>query len=181
MALSTTEKENALNTLNKRIQAIDAFLNMHYDPDATPSRYKSIDHTMASYNIDPSAFEDRSLDDVLDELDETFTETLFRFIRVKKKTEPEVYKTANITRQHFSKIRNDSHYHPKKPTVLALAIALNLNLDETKDLLKTAGYALSPSSKSDMIIRYHIENNIHNLIEINYVLYHYNEKPLGPS
>lgn len=181
MALSPTEKGNGSDTLAKRIRAIDAFLHMHYDPKASPSAYKSIDHTKASYHIDPSAFENRSLDDVLDELGETFTETLFRFIRIKKKTEPEVYKTANITRQHFSKIRNDSHYHPKKPTVMALAVALELNLDETKDLLKTAGYALSPSSKSDMIIRYHIENNIHNLIEINYVLYHYNEKPLGPS
>jgi len=178
MTFSVNEKKDFLNTLKKRIKSIDAFLKIHYDPKYKSKKYNPIERTMASYDIDTSTFEDRSLDDVLDELDETFTETLFRFIRIKKKTEPDVYKMANLTRQHFSKIRNDINYHPKKPTVLALAIALKLNLDETKDLLKTAGYALSPSSKSDMIIRYHIENNIYNLIEINYALYYNKEKSL---
>lgn len=156
----------------ERIANVDEYLDTHYIP-STRTSHSIDDEFHVMYNEVEYL---RSLDDVIDELDETFVEKLFRFIREKQMEETTVYKNANLTRQHFSKIRSDDNYQPKKETALGLAIALNLNLDETKDLLNAAGYALSKSSKFDMIIQYHIENEIYDFYEINLVLYHYKQK-----
>ena len=77
----------------------------------------------------------RSLSDLLDEIDDTFSEALLRLIDAKGKTDPEVYKKANIDRKLFSKIRNNLQYQPSKTTALAFAIALELNFDETRDFI----------------------------------------------
>ena len=110
---------------------------------------------------------------------ETFQEMLFRHIDRKGLTDPEVYKKANLDRRLFSKIRSDINYKPKKNTVLALAIALSLNLDETMDLLLRAGYALSPSIEFDRIVTYCIQHKIYDIFEINTYLFNYTEQCLA--
>lgn len=121
----------------------------------------------------------KSLDARLVHLEKTFQQYLFMLIDRKGLSDPEVYRRANIDRKHFSKIRNNVDYTPSKRTALALAIALELSLDETKDLLERAGLALSPSLMSDMIIKYCIETSNYDIYEINCVLFKYDQPTLG--
>ena len=120
-----------------------------------------------------------SIDDAIKTKEETFQQYLFRIIDRKGLTDPEVYKKANIDRKHFSKIRSNPDYSPKKKTVMALAIALELNLDETRDLLLKAGMALSRSSVFDIIMEYCIENEIRDVYDINCILFKYGQPTLG--
>jgi hypothetical protein len=120
-----------------------------------------------------------SLDDIIHHLDETFNEMLLRKIDEKGQTDADTYKKANIDRRLFSKIRSDIYYKPSKSTALAFAIALELNLDETKDLLKSAGYALSHSNISDVIIEYFIKTGQYDILEINEALFAYEQQILG--
>lgn len=117
----------------------------------------------------------QSLEELLKQEDAGFTEKLLQLIDKTGKKDSEIYKKANISKQHFSKIRNNSQYKPTKPTAVALALALELNLEDTKDLIGRAGYALSNSSKFDLIIRYFIENRNYNIVEINVVLFEYDQ------
>ena len=127
-----------------------------------------------------SAFEG-SLDDLVRGRteEETFQEMLFRLIDRKGIEDPDVYKKANMDRKLFSKIRSNKYYKPSKKTALALAVALELNLDETIDLLRRAGLALSPNSKFDLILGYCIDHKMYNVYEINNILFKYEEPLLG--
>lgn len=122
-----------------------------------------------------------SLDERMEQLDEPFNATLLRLIDAKGKTDAQVYRRANIDRKLFSKIRTGKGYTPGKRTILALAIALELTLEETDDLLKRAGYALSHSRKFDVIVEFFIVSGIYDVFEINQVLFQYDQPLLGAS
>ena len=97
----------------------------------------------------------------------------------KGKKDSEIYNKANVSRQHFSKIRNNPDYKPTKATAIAFAIALELNMDQTRDLIGRAGYALTTSSKFDLIIMYFIQNHNYNMFDINETLYEFDQILLG--
>ena len=120
-----------------------------------------------------------SLEDMLKQADAGFTETLLKLIDKTGKKDSEIYKKALLTKQHFSKIRNNPNYKPTKPTAIALALALELDLEATKDLIGRAGYALTNSSKFDLIIRYFIEQGNYNVVEINLARYEVDQPLLG--
>jgi len=147
-----------LECYNKQIQ-ISEFIN----PDMAPPKLKK-----------------RKLEDVLEQIDDTFSVSLLRLIDEKGMTDVDTYKNANIDRKLFSKIRNGKGYNPNKKTALSLAIALGLNLDETQDLLAKAGFALSHSSRFDIIVEYFIQQGSYNIFEINETLFKFLEDTLSP-
>jgi len=119
------------------------------------------------------------LDDMLNQIDESFAEMLIRKIDESQITDAECYKRANVDRRLFNKIKNNPAYKPSKQTVLAFAIALELSLEETKDMLMKAGFALSHSNKADIVVEYCIMTGNYNIIEINQVLFKLDLQPLG--
>lgn len=121
----------------------------------------------------------RSLGEMLDDIDDTFSNTLLRIIDERGLTDSFVYNRANISRQHFSKIRSNASYQPTKKTVIAFAIALELSLDETRDLLARAGFALSHSSRFDLIVEWFISQGVYDIFTINEALYLYDQPLLA--
>ena len=120
-----------------------------------------------------------SLEDMLKQTDAGFAERLLELIDKTGKKDSEIYNRANVSRQHFSKIRNNPDYRPTKPTALAFAVALELDLEQTKDLIGRAGYALTNSSKFDVIVRFFIESGNYNMIDINTALFEFDQALLG--
>ena len=120
-----------------------------------------------------------SLPDWLAQADVGFSETLLKLIDESGHKDSTVYKKAHVSKQHFSKIRNNPDYRPTKPTALAFAVALELDLEQTKDLIGRAGYALTNSSKFDVIVRFFIESGNYNMMDINTALFEFDQALLG--
>ena len=129
---------------------------------------------------DSALFQSKRLDKMLKEMDKSFAETLFDYIDKKGLTDVEAYKCANVSRKTFSKIKCDKHYKPSKITAISFAVGLHLNLDETRHLLSTAGFALSRADKFDVIIEYFIMSGKYKTIhDVNEVLYQFDQLLLG--
>ena len=120
-----------------------------------------------------------TLAELLKQTDAGFSETLLTLIDRTGKKDSEIYTKANVSRQHFSKIRNNPDYKPTKATAIAFALALELDLEQTKDLIGRAGYALTPSSKFDLIIMYFIQEGNYSLFDINAALFEFDQSLLG--
>jgi len=184
----------------KLFQSVASYIDEHYVEDCEIAAYSTVpedrrrirrrrdweleERTVAEecapcHSMPMASAKAMSLEDMLKQTDAGFTETLLKLIDDSGKKDSEVYKKALLSKQHFSKIRNNPNYKPTKPTAIALALALELDLDATKDLIGRAGYALTNSSKFDLIIRYFIEHGKYNLVEINCMLFEHDQSLLG--
>ena len=169
---------------NKLFADIAAYIDDHYVDAHTDSRRARMRRMGVVESRMLTAYEDApmaasGLDEALAHLDDGFSETLLKLIDRSGKKDAEVYKKANVDRKLFSKIRNNPDYKPSKPTAVAFAIALELSLPETRDLIARAGYALSPSSKFDVIVEYFIMQRDYDIFKINEALFAFDQSLLG--
>jgi O-acetyl-ADP-ribose deacetylase len=176
--------KDALKISTSLLGDIESYIDDHYLEEHSEFEDRNLNMEMVEYSRSTSFFEptqakSSSIDDLIGDLDEPFSTTLLRLIDAKGYSDVEVYKKANLDRKLFSKIRSGNGYTPSKRTAIALAIALELSLSETEDLLKKAGYALSRSSKFDIIVEYFIKEKKYNIQEINVVLFSYDQPILG--
>ena len=159
----------------KVLQELTAYLEKHYVLELAcfcePACIK-LDRSF-------SMADDSGLGKLISQLDAGFSETLLTLIDRTGKKDSEIYKKANVDRKLFSKIRNNPDYKPSKTTAIAFAIALELDLEETKDFIARAGFALSRSSKFDVIIEYFIKQKIYDVFEINEALFAFDQSLLG--
>ena len=159
--------------LKQIIDASNACRNFTY---AMP---KSCDSEFLPMSTGAWANDEGELEDLLCRTDAGFSETLLKLIDRTGKKDSDIYKKANVDRKLFSKIRNNPDYKPSKATALAFAIALELSLDETRDFIARAGFALSHSSKFDIIIEYFISNKNYDMFKINETLFAFDQNLLG--
>ncbi len=135
---------------------------------------------MPTCSARPTSSTDKSLEEYMKQMDKPFAYKLFDYIDARGMTDVECYKKANVDKKTFSKIKcNPKTYKPSKQTAVAFAIALRLDLDETQDLLASAGMTLSRSFTFDKIIRYFIQKEIYDIFEINQALFEFDQLLLG--
>ena len=166
----------------KLFKSVSSYIDANYVSDKMNLEYGTSKVRRRNYEdmlLHESSYEITSkmpnLDGMLNNLDRGFSETLLDLIDRTGKKDSEIYKKANVDRKLFSKIRNNADYRPSKTTAIAFAIALELSMDETDDLLARAGIALSQSNKFDVIVRYFIENKKYDIFELNSVLFEFDQ------
>lgn len=169
----------AYNISAKLFADVKSYINENYVEQAEISDKISRRKTCGSMFFEASCTSTASLEEMMNDIDESFSELLLRKIDEKGITDAACYKKANIDRKLFSKIKNNKNYKPKKTTVLAFCIALELSLDETSDMLRRAGYALSHADKGDIIVEYFITNGKYDIFEINETLFAFDQYLLG--
>ena len=145
--------------------------------DMYPSQ--ALEECLAMPAMAPAPMDSDDWGQLLKDLDAGFSETLLKLIDRSGKKDSEIYKKANVDRKLFSKIRNNMDYKPSKTTALAFAFALELDVDETKDFIGRAGFALSHSSKFDVIVEYFLVNRNYNVFELNEVLFAFDQPLIG--
>lgn len=166
----------------KLLSKLEKYIANNYMEEIYISSYKEeLPELLEAQEIQSPRYmkKSRKLKDLIEIEEETFAEMLLRLIDQKNITDVDAYKNANVDRRLFSKIRSQEYYKPSKVTVISFAISLQLNLDETKDLLLRAGYALSPSDKFDVILEFFIKEEFYNMYDINEALDKYDQKLLG--
>ena len=178
--LIVLDKE-AIGVAGERLNGIRKFIDDCHIADADTSRPSGATPRGGGNGVaqvaEPPAL--AKLESLANNLDETFSVALIKLIAAKGMTETDVYRRANIDRRHFSKIRSNAEYAPSKRTAIALAVALKLDLDETRALIARAGFALSRSMLSDVIVEYFIAEGARDIFEINEALFVFDLPPLG--
>ena len=170
----------------KLFRGVRSYIDEHYVEEKLRAEIRNrrlepraMREALPMYECAASAPAPRNLKDLIRQVDAGFSQTLLELIDRTGKKDSEIYTRANVSRQHFSKIRNNPGYRPTKPTAIAFAIALELDLKQTKDLIGRAGYALTNSSIFDVIIMYFIEQGNYDLFEINAALFEFDQSLLG--
>lgn len=183
--------KDSFNLSNELYQSVASYIDENYisresDEESAFLKYLGEDSVRRktredSFNICaiPQIASNADLENALKHLDAGFSETLLHLIDLTGKKDSEIYRKANIDRKLFNKIKNNPNYKPSKQTALAFAIALELDLDETKDFIGRAGYALSHSSEFDVIVEFFISSKIYDIHTINQTLFDFDQSLLA--